>query len=683
MKKRILIITLLLVILSISVVSAAENTTELADINETLENTQKQDFIENTDEIPLKDGEKQDLNIEMLCPDNIVKPNPGDFESSISFRNIPNDYENEVTIYIDDVQSYNGHPYLADEIRLSELDYGKHIIKATFAETEKYNPLTITHEVNIVEGYIYIPSEVKNQESIELILKDSATGYFTVNVDGKLFKKVKVNTQSYDLSYTFVSLATLSKGTHTVEAIYSGDANNKKLTKKATINVVSEISIYIEVPDKSSYYNGIAMNAYGSEMNRVEIYISSDATKMPIATVDGVAYDVTGNDEYYYVNTSTLKPGIHLINITYPGDDKYPQKSVTKTFETICHIAIYTPNELDYRYNNTEIYLKMPDDAQGDLNVYVDGKAYETCPVENGTAHIFLKNVNIGYHHLQADYTGNDYNVSNISKNITILPNLIYPKSKYYKERATFYVEVNPDANITIHVSFDASSFDLTLVDGKGNFSITDLVLYDEWGDYSDIELKYSGDLNTYDSPSVYLRVKRYQLNNAQDITMYYGDSKTYTVTLLDDLGEKVNKNYAVQVKIGSKYYSAPVKNGIAKLKISEIPGTYKVVASFDNAKVTTKLIVKQVLNLKTVTVKKSAKKLTLQATLKNKNPIKNKQVTFKFNGKTYKAKTNSKGVAKVTIKSTVLKKLKAGKKITYQATYLKDTVKKTVKVKK
>jgi invasion protein IalB len=72
-----------------------------------------------------------------------------------------------------------------------------------------------------------------------------------------------------------------------------------------------------------------------------------------------------------------------------------------------------------------------------------------------------------------------------------------------------------------------------------------------------------------------------------------------------------------------------------------------------------------------------------LTATLKNKKVIKNKQVTFKFNGKTYKAKTNSKGIAKVTIPKSVLTKLKAGKKITYQATYLKNTVKKTVKVQK
>ena len=89
-------------------------------------------------------------------------------------------------------------------------------------------------------------------------------------------------------------------------------------------------------------------------------------------------------------------------------------------------------------------------------------------------------------------------------------------------------------------------------------------------------------------------------------------------------------------------------------------------------------------MSLSSVNVKKSAKSLTLTATLKNaKNPIKNKLVTFKFDGKTYKAKTNAKCVAKVTIKSSVLKKLKVGKKVTYQATYLKDTVKKTAVVKK
>ena len=89
-------------------------------------------------------------------------------------------------------------------------------------------------------------------------------------------------------------------------------------------------------------------------------------------------------------------------------------------------------------------------------------------------------------------------------------------------------------------------------------------------------------------------------------------------------------------------------------------------------------------LTLKAVKVKKSAKKLVLTATLKQGSiPLKGKKITFKFNGKKFTAKTNKKGVAKVTIKKKVLKKLKVGKKVKYQASYGKLTVKKSAKVKK
>ncbi len=78
--------------------------------------------------------------------------------------------------------------------------------------------------------------------------------------------------------------------------------------------------------------------------------------------------------------------------------------------------------------------------------------------------------------------------------------------------------------------------------------------------------------------------------------------------------------------------------------------------------------IFKNTLTLKTVKIKKSAKKLVLTATFKKGSKIyKNKKLTFTFNGVTYKATTNSKGIAKVTIPSKVLKKLKVGNKIKYK----------------
>ena len=61
----------------------------------------------------------------------------------------------------------------------------------------------------------------------------------------------------------------------------------------------------------------------------------------------------------------------------------------------------------------------------------------------------------------------------------------------------------------------------------------------------------------------------------------------------------------------------------------------------------------------KNTIIKKSAKKLVLKASLKNNKAIKGEKVTFKFNGENYKAKTNSKGITKVTIKKNVIQNSK------------------------
>ena len=171
----------------------------------------------------------------------------------------------------------------------------------------------------------------------------------------------------------------------------------------------------------------------------------------------------------------------------------------------------------------------------------------------------------------------------------------------------------------------------------------------------------------------------------ASNAKVIYSAGSYYTIKVFGDDGKLADGVSVVITVAGKTFKKLTTNKGIAKFKVTQIPKAYKMNITSLGKSVIKTLTVKHVVTLSTVKVKKSAKKLVLTAKLSKVNGkyLKNKKVTFKFNGKTYKAKTSKTGVAKVTIKSSVLKKLKVGKKVTYQATYLKDTVKKTVKVKK
>lgn len=232
-------------------------------------------------------------------------------------------------------------------------------------------------------------------------------------------------------------------------------------------------------------------------------------------------------------------------------------------------------------------------------------------------------------------------------------------------------VFVNGNSKLTADVKDGAAKIDLSK--SVGNHMVT---------------FKYSGDANytafTKDSNAT-ITVNPAKIV-ASNLSVLYSSGKTYKITVYKKAGIKAS-GVNVVVKLNDKSFKTLKTNskGIVSFKITQSPGTYKIKITSLKRDVTKTLTVKHIVVLKTATVKKSAKKLILTASLSkiNNKYLKNKQITFKFDGKKYSAKTNSKGVAKVTIKSSVLKKLKVGKKVTYQATYNKDTVKKTVKVKK
>ena len=146
--------------------------------------------------------------------------------------------------------------------------------------------------------------------------------------------------------------------------------------------------------------------------------------------------------------------------------------------------------------------------------------------------------------------------------------------------------------------------------------------------------------------------VKRITQN--KDLTMYYGAGKYYKVKVVNDNG-KIQKNLKVTFKVSGKtYYRYTDASGYASLKISLSPKTYTVTAEYKGYRVSNKITVKKTIITSDKKVKKG-KTIKFTAKLLNSNGkiLKNKKITFKFKGKTYKVKTNSKGIAVLKITKT------------------------------
>ena len=169
---------------------------------------------------------------------------------------------------------------------------------------------------------------------------------------------------------------------------------------------------------------------------------------------------------------------------------------------------------------------------------------------------------------------------------------------------------------------------------------------------------------------------------NNKNITVDYDGGKYFSINVVTEDGIAVS---GASVKFNINGVTKTVKTnskGVAKIKITQTPKKYTIKTTYNGKTVKNTVTVKQVLTTSKVTVKKTAKKFTLKAKLKINGKLqKGKVIKFKINGKTYKVKTNAKGVAQKTLNKNALK-LKKGKKYTVKVTYLKDTIKTTVKIK-
>jgi hypothetical protein len=290
----------------------------------------------------------------------------------------------------------------------------------------------------------------------------------------------------------------------------------------------------------------------------------------------------------------------------------------------------------------------------------------------------------VGEYYFEASYTGDDVDVDDEEFEFSVVPIVEYPKEMTVGEKKYFTVYFVNNVNGMVVLQADGDEYKRVYLKGENKASIS---LADLDDSSIDLYLEYYEDDVVLFEEEYEIEVKSVKPRIiAKNVEMMYMDGTTFKVTVYGTNGKLATEDEYVEVKIGKEVYDIYTnRHGVATLKLKMLPGKYTVTTDYEDTIVKSTLVIKPVLVFKKVKVKKSAKKLVLKATLKKVKGkyLRGKLITFKFKGKKFKVKTNKKGVAKVKIKKSLLKKLKVGKKVKYQATYLKHTIKRTSKVKK
>ena len=602
---------------------------------------------------------------------------------------IPRDGTGNVTVSIDGKNPQTIHDFYTSKaigligyLNYTDIDLGTH--KVTFSYSDDKYPLkTIEREFKVIDEFVidypYSLFYKEENEPIAITLPQNAKGNLVVNINGEKKTVKLVNGKaSYSLDY-------LTPGYYNISAYYDG---NDYKVDKVKLQEDEESGIFPVYPKFNiNNYESFTLN----EENIITIEIQKEAKGKIKAKI------YTENDEMEYetfttktvnlvdgkgtISLSDLPLGFYTVEFEYDGSDLNIPTSQKDIFIFIPNnITINYPEKM-YANENPKMIFKSPEDTSGELTVTIKSKTFKYT-LENGTITVSLDNADVGeYTEMFLDYTGDKTGHNTFSEDIFIEKANAHVNITKISD-TEFQINMEKDATGKIVLSVDGKNYEKSVSNGQVTVTVSKLSLGRQ-----KVIVAYSGD-DKYVSSTAYFQINIEDRSKiiASDLSMMYNDGSKYSVTVYGADGKLVSGVEVTFKANGKKIGSAKTNSkGVASLKITQLPKTYKISATALGKTVTKKLTVKQILTLKKVTVKKSAKKLVLTATLKKVKGkfLKSKKITFKFNGKTFKTKTNKKGVSKVTIKSSVLKKLKVGEKVTYSATYIKDTVKQKVKVKR
>ena len=380
----------------------------------------------------------------------------------------------------------------------------------------------------------------------------------------------------------------------------------------------------------------------GNRANFTRQISSGKATLGLNLTTDGI-YKVyatfVGNDNFYSAGSSEISivvSGEHNIAISAPDVTKYYGSSdklvvrITDNGKPVSDAAI--------RYNRDS----------GSVTVITNSEGYAYVGVD------FVP----GSYSLVSEYGGKSVSSKVTVKSTISVSDMIYEYGSAYLKAAFLNVDGRALSNADVHFKIGSSTFTArTNGNGVATYSIKFGV-----GEYNVIAVNpVNGETKSFKLTVKPISNRIYVVDNFKKV---YGDSKKLNIVVKSDSGSAVS-NYPLSISIKGNSVKPTLlrtdSKGQANFVCNFKPGKYFVEIDgngvlHSSVVVTVKKATPKLLVAKK-TFKRSLKIKKYSITLKDNNNkvMKSKKVTIKVNGKSYVAKTNSKG--KATFKITKLTK--------------------------
>ena len=566
---------------------------------------------------------------------------------------------------------------IAQDVTFDKVNAGNYTITASYAESENYTATSQTKDVKVSKGDIVLTINAG-----DVTYPDNVTVTVTADVAGEYSLKIGNDTKAITLEAGVAQNFTyaLAAGTYTF-TVSCPESDNYNAASASDNATVAKASITLTVGASNVTYP-----------EKVTVTVTADVAGEYSLTVGNDTKAITLEAGASKDFTYSLGAGTYAITVSRAESENYTEVTktasvnVAKVENTTVTVEANTP----VAGENLTVSVTLPADATGKVSVKLGNDTY-TADVVNGTATLSIPTDAAGNYTATVSYSGDDnydFASSEVSVTVKVQGVIIAENIKRGVNSPYDYLATLVDADgkpiSGVELTFNIAGETYTATTNASGIATVSagLGLVDGNATVYDVTVTNPYTLeNTTATTTIVPRL----IVVSGDLTADYLENPPYVVQAIGDDGNPVGEGEVVQVIFAGFGYNLTTNaSGHVVRTIGLAPGMYAVKACYEGYNTTaTVFIVKQVLKVTSGTLKKTAKSYTLKATLKSSNgkALAGKQVKLTFYGKTYTVKTNSKGVASYTIKTGVIKKLKAGKTYVIKARYVNDIVKGKIKV--